>query len=219
MRCPRGPTVGDAIARGYPGHIEVQPKLAVGDDPSGFPYTPGSLIFAVVGGGSEEGSSTLWTAETDFRCGHATPIGRLRSVRLRPYVIGTGVAASITARDRAQEWLSDSAGISRASLSGVTSVRIALTNVRRVAPGPRDLERLTKQAAADCPLATAVGWKPIKSVLIGDVRVEIRFERSFSLGARLALLEQLQVSFGVGYQRISDRAILGRQVAFGIQWQ
>jgi len=216
---PRGPTLGDAISRGYPGHAELQPKLTVGEDAFGFPYTPGSLIFAVAGDGAGGSQSVLWTAETDFRCGHATPIGRLRSVSLRPYVIGTGAGASISARDRAQSWLSDSTGVSRGSLSGVSSVRIALTNVRRVAPGAKDLARLTRQAAADCPLAAIGGWKPVKSVLIGDVRVEIRFERSFSLGARLALLEQLQLSFGVGYQRISDRAILGRQVAFGVQWQ
>ncbi|MBX9926738.1 MAG: hypothetical protein K2Y05_10300 [Hyphomicrobiaceae bacterium] len=213
---PRGPALGEAITRAYPGHDEVQPKLAVGRDTAGFPYTPGALILAVASGG---GTSPSWTAETDFRCGHATPISRLNAVRLRPYVIGTGAAASISSRERAQDWLSGTTGVSRASLAGVSSVRIALTNVRRIAPGPRQLETLTREAAEGCPLAAAVGWKPVKAVLIGDVRVEVRFERSFSLGARLEILRELQLSFGVGYERISDSAILGRQVAFGVQWQ
>ncbi len=225
---PRGPALGDAISRAYPGHDEVQPKLAIGNDPASFPYTPGALILAVAGGdpnGTTGGHSwsQLWTAETDFRCGHTTPIGKLRTVQLKPYVIGTGAAASIATREHAQEhaqdWLAGSTGLSRASLTGVSSVRIALTNVRRIAPSQRQLAQLTSEAANGCPLAVVGGWKPVKAVLIGDLRVEVRFERSFQLGARLALLRELQLSFGVGYEQVSDNALLGRQVAFGVQWQ
>lgn len=208
-----GPLLADAVGRAYPGHADLQPKLAVGADTGSFPYTPGTLIFATASG--EDGSA--WTAETDFRCGHATPIGRFRAARLKPYVTGTGVA--ISAREQARDWLAASTGLSHAAVAGVSSVRIALTNVRRLTASRRDLERLSREAALGCPLGVAAGWKAIKSVLIGDVRVEIRFERHIDVGARLALLEALQLSFGVGYHRVSDRAIAGRQVAFGVMWQ
>lgn len=212
---PRGPILSSAIQKAYPGHVEVQPKLAVGEDASSFPYTPGTLILASSTGSEGE----LFTAETDFRCGHARPIGALRSVRLQPYAVSTGGAASISGRDRARDWIAGSTGISRASLSGVNSVGIVMRNVRRVAPGPKELARLTSLAAAGCPLPPGLpGIRPVKAVLIGDVRVEVRFERGFSLGARLALMKELELSFGVGYQRISDRAILGRQVAFAVAW-
>lgn len=209
----RAPTLGEAVGRGYPGHAELQPKLSVGADTASFPYTPGSLIFAVAA--NEDG--TAWTAETDFRCGHPTPISRFRASRLKPFVMGSGVA--ISARERARGWLAANTGLTGAAVSGVSSVRIALTNVRRVTAGSKDLARLTRQSAEECPLGVAAGWKSVKSVLIGDVRVDLRFERHLDLGARLALLEALQLSFGVGYHRVSDRAILGRQVAFGIMWQ
>ena len=209
----RGPTLAEAIGRGYPGFAELHPKLSVGRDASAFPYTPGTLIFAV---GSDAGE-TEYVAETDFRCGHATPINRLRAARLKPVHIRSGVA--VAAKARARDWLASGTGLSAASLAGVSSVRIALTNVRRVAPGSKDLQRLIDQALVGCPLAGLPGYKSVKSVAIGDVKVEIHFERGFDLGARLALLEQLSLSFGVGYARISDSAILGRQVAFAVQWQ
>lgn len=202
------PVLGHAISRAYPDHLEIQPKLAVGTDPGNFPYTPGTLIFAAGVPAHAFLPTTAWTAETDVRCGHTIPISRLKSTRLRSYSLGSAVSARTTVGDA-----------NRNSLSGVTSVRIALTNVRRIAPAAGQLRHLIDQSASDCPLAVFGGLKPIQSVLIGDVKVDVRFERSISLSARLAVLRDIQASFGLGYHRISDRAIVGRQVAFAIQWK
>jgi hypothetical protein len=208
-----GPRLAEVVQLGYPGHVELQPKLSVGADVVQFPYTPGTLIFAL----ATDSEGDTWTAQTDLRCGHAVPITRLRTRRVDSFILRTGVAVS--ARQRARAWLAANTGVSLQALSGVSSVRIALTDVRRVAPSKSDLDLLSRTSAQGCPLAAAAGWKSVAAVLIGDVKVDIRFERGFSLAARLALLEQLQLSFGVGYKRVSDSSILGRQVAFAVAWR
>jgi hypothetical protein len=210
---PRGPELIQAIEEGYPGHVELAPKLAVGRDVGSFPYTPGTLIFAL----ATDAEGNTWTAQTDLRCGHRTPITKLSATRLAPYTTSTGVA--ISARQRARGWLAMTTGISIQNLAGVSSVRVALTDVRRVAPGPRELERLTAEAAKGCPFSGVPGWRSVEAVLIGDVQVDVRFEQGLSLDARLALLDKLSLSFGAGYQRISERSILGRQVAFAVRWK
>lgn len=209
-----GPILAGAVSRAYPGHADLQPKISVGADDSSFPFTPGTLIFA----SATDSEGTGWIAQTDIRCGHSGALSRFRSEPLRPYVIGGG--AAVAAREHARRWLSTTTGLSDAAINGVASLRISLTNVRRIAASRVALEGLRREAAAGCPLAAVGGGlRTVKSVLIGDVKVEVRFERHLSLGARLALLDALQISFGVGYQRVSDRAIAGRQVAFGIRWE
>ena len=111
-------------------------------------------------------------------------------------------------------------GSCSASLAGVNQVIVDVTTVRSYQPAAGTLASLNARASAGCILPTGFGAiRRVRAVIIGDVRVRLTFAQGVDLIARAQLAEKLSFALGLGFQRISETEIAGRNIAFGVKWQ
>ena len=214
--CSPNHSLLDALASKYQGFEELSPKLSPGATGAAFPYTPGTIIpaFAVAG----DSEQRTWVATTDLRCGPDVPLKSLRYWQRRAHHSHYGQMA----RADAKAWLEKRTGSGAASLAGVTEVIVDVSAVRSYEPVRDVLHDLNLRAASGCILPVSFGdgaIRRVRGVIIGNVRVRLHFEQGFDLMAQAQLADQLSFALGLGFQRISENEIVGRDIAFGVKWQ
>lgn len=210
--CARPPTLGSVLKDKYPGYQQLLPATSVSLRDVNYEYVPGTMLTATQRSSASRSEAPVWVADPIY-CPPGYSLADVPTKQRNPVKVVYDFDLSLRRLLHLQKAKAD-LNLEENEIEFIRHVEIRVESprtysIRRGKPVPQYVK-----ACVDA-IMQRPGVHKLRSILVGNIYVDVFFKDNVSLMAKIAIANKINASFGFGLIQGESYTISGDNMVFG----